>query len=141
VTITMKWWMARTIGVLFAGLCAFAGAVLSTDQTLTGAIWSASAFVLLAMSVHGWNRVRILRQALKQQLDDDARSIAIGRRAHLVFFSVIEREGALYADSLAELIEKTPDAETTQLVYDEPWRVTLYFTDTTRVGATDGRPE
>lgn len=140
-TITMKWWMARTITVLFAGLCAFAGAVLSTDQDLTGAVWSASAFVLLVLSAHGLYRVRILRQALKQQLDDDARSIAIGRRAHLVFFSAIERDGALYADSLAELIQRAPDVETSQIVYDEPWRVTLYFADMTKAGASNGRSE
>lgn len=137
--ITLNAWAARAVATLLAGACAFAGALLSTDQRVTGAIWSASAFVVLSYAAIVAAHVRTLRKDMRKMLDESAHALTIGARARWVYFSAIQRDGTLYADTLEDLIKKAP-AEGGTVKYDQPWHVSLTYADTTKVGARDGRP-
>lgn len=124
---------AGTVAALLAATCAFLGSLMSSDATLTGAIWVGLAFLLLlaATSVYIYTsaRRRIIVRAFKREVEFQQRELRVGHKANNVYLGVLDTEGHVKSASLAQLCIDAP-YDGSVLAWEHPMLVTLTYYDT-----------
>lgn len=124
-------------------LSAYLGARFSSNQAVTGGVWAACGIGLLIASLNLYINTRAhARRELdlvEQEVSEDRRALAVGRRAMSARFLAIERDGGVLTCTVADLLEANPPHGMHS--WENPYWIRVYHAGAVAgTGDQDGEP-